>query len=191
VIFKTAAFNRSNLRSAQAARTVSVLKMVGPGRQGDRAGAVAIRFRITHLAAGAGGTDRHPKFAEKRYRIARRGLLRHVATLRGRLPSGFRSAQLCLLRQRRSNRSPRSACKDSNVHRATSMKPLGPSVIVLPSSNQSRIASSSIPFRSTTTWKPASRRTSMPRLISVMRANVVLYIEATDFDHLSLQRPDI
>jgi hypothetical protein len=55
---------------------------------------VAIRSRSGHLGAGTGGTDQHTTFAEKRYRIAPRGLLRHIAARQGKLPSGFRSPLL-------------------------------------------------------------------------------------------------
>lgn len=55
---------------------------------------VAIRFGLAHLAAGADDTDRHTTFAEKRYRIALRELLRHIAIPERRRRSGFRSTLL-------------------------------------------------------------------------------------------------
>ena len=61
----------------------------------------------------------------------------------------------------------------SVTHRATPTRPLAPRVIVLPSSSHRRVARFSIGHTSTTAWKAASRRNSMPRLISVMRAKVV------------------
>jgi hypothetical protein len=63
------------------------------------------------------------------------------------------------------------------AHRATSTSPFDPSVIVPPSSSHMRMPPSSIE-RTSTTWKPASRRTSMPRLISLRRKSC-----AVDFNH--------